>query len=388
MTLILALAVLILCGCLSSAYKFSDSAVAASGDQQLLADKEIKAAMGKRLEVDMRIGGSIVIEGWNQELVAVKVYDGGRECLDCSVQINETPSGVHIFSGDTARNRNHSNSLRLEIKVPQRFNLDLHTAGGGFTIENVEGSIQGKTMGGGLKLTNLRGELDLTTMGGAISLTNSEVNGRVKTMGGEVLLQDVRGDVEGVSMGGNVIYKNVTGRNGETTGEEVHIKTMGGDIKVETAPAGAEVLTMGGDIMIGSASKFINAKTMGGDINLSAIDGWVKATTMGGDIFVNLLGEASGGRHDVELTSYSGDITLTVPANLSMNFDISLAYTKNREGDYKITSDFEMQQRESADWVYDEGSPRKYIYGTGSVAGGANRIKIKTINGNVIVKKG
>ncbi|MBC7911086.1 MAG: DUF4097 family beta strand repeat protein, partial [Pyrinomonadaceae bacterium] len=134
-------------------------------------------------------------------------------------------------------------------------------------------------------------------------------------------------------------------------------------------------------------SRFAKVKTMGGDINIESVDGWVNATTMGGDISVSMLGN-SGGRHDVELTSYSGDITLTVPANLSMEFDISLAYTKNREGRYRITSDFPLQQREDAEWTYDKGDPRKYIYGTGSAAGGANRIKISTINGNVRVKKG
>ncbi len=389
--LILALA-LLFCGCLSAAYKFSDSASAAAAtasEQQLPADKEIKVSMGQRLEIDLKTGGTLEIAGWNQELLTVKVYDGSSPCRACSIEVNETSSGVQISSSDGSRNGSiYSNSLRLEIKVPQKFNLDLKTNGGGFNIENIEGEIQGKTMGGKLALKNLRGELDLTTMGGDISLTGSDVNGRVKTMGGQVLLQDVRGDVKGVSMGGNVIYKNVTGRNGDTTGDEVHIKTMGGDIKVETAPAGAEVMTMGGDISIRSASKFVKAKTMGGDINLDNIDGWLNATTMGGDIFARVVGDASGGRHDVELTSYSGDITLTVPANLSVEFDISLAYTKNHEQDYRIISDFEVLKRESADWVYDQGSPRKYIYGTGSVAGGANRIKISTINGNVIVKKG
>jgi DUF4097 and DUF4098 domain-containing protein YvlB len=202
-------------------------------------------------------------------------------------------------------------------------------------------------------------------------------------MGGEVLLEEVSGTVTGSSMGGKVIQKKGAG---EGTGE-VKISTMGGELNIADAPAGAVLSTMGGDIHVASAKDHVKAKTMGGDIRIDAIDGWVHAETMGGDVQVRMTGDPSRGNREIELISLSGDIELTVPTNLSMNLDVELAYTKGRSGRYSIQSDFPLKTEETEEWDDDDGSPRKYIYGTGTVAGGQHRVRIKTINGNVILKK-
>jgi hypothetical protein len=67
--------------------------------------------------------------------------------------------------------------------------------------------------------------------------------------------------------------------------------------------------------------------------------------------------------------------------------DIELAFTEGHEGEYSITSDFPVKQEVSSEWEREEGSPRKIIHGTGTVAGGSNRVTIKTVNGNVTIKK-
>lgn len=252
-------------------------------------------------------------------------------------------------------------------------------------------------MGGDLTLQGLKGVVELKTMGGNISLTQSEVDGHLHTMGGKVLFQDVTGDINGSSMGGNVVYRNVRvmkkSDSGQTldkarsVGEEVHISTMGGDIRVEEAPEGANVSTMGGNIDIQSARHYAKAKTMGGDITIKAVDGWVNAVTMSGNVEVHVVGSGDEVKRDVVISSNSGEITLYVPANLSMEFDISLAYTKNSRQNYQIKSDFPVQIRATDEWSQSEGTPRKYIYGTGSYQGGKHRIKITTINGNIVIKR-
>ncbi|MEK6570385.1 MAG: hypothetical protein AABZ61_03385, partial [Bacteroidota bacterium] len=184
-------------------------------------EKEFKVAMGKRLDVDLKTGGSIDISGWDKELLTVKVYLRGTDKEESKVEFNEDPSGVQIYSHYAKKRRSHSTDVRLEIKVPNRFDLDLHTMGGGISIAGVEGEINGKTMGGKLELTGLKGRVDLSTMGGGITATNSELDGKVSTMGGEVLIQDVKGNLKGSSMGGKVIYKNITNPESELTRGEV-----------------------------------------------------------------------------------------------------------------------------------------------------------------------
>ena len=348
-------------------------------------EKRFNVKSGQTLFIDLETGGNISITGWQKDEVLVEVDFDDEDYYD--IEIEKTGGGVEI-SSEMDNGWGHRHAPDFDIKVPRKFNLEMQTMGGSIEIDNIEGEIEGLTMGGELELTNLRGEIALKTMGGDITCRDSELDGYVSTMGGEVLMENLVGDVKGSSMGGAVIYRNVTSRDGKSTGDVVDISTMGGSISVSVAPEGAKVHTMGGDIHIKSAEKFVKAKTMGGDIEIDEVDGWVRATTMGGDIEVSMVGDPDRGERHVTLTSMSGDIELKVPAGLSMDFDIELAYTKGHEGDFDIHSDFDMEIERTREWDRDNGSPRKYIYGTGSIKGGNHRIRIKTINGHIYLKKG
>ncbi len=354
--------------------------------------QELQASPGQTLKLDLDAGGSVKITGGSSG-VSVSHSVSGRDAQSCRVEVEKTADGVEIKSRWAGRRREQSANVELEIRVPSRFNVELDSMGGSLQIEGVEGTFRGKTMGGGLTLRHVKGEARLRTMGGAIELTDSELDGSLKTMGGKVLFENVVGDVKGSSMGGNVRYKNVVRRGGdvaspasvggkEATPETVQISTMGGDIDVDEAPEGAALHTMGGNIRVSGASRFVSAKTMGGDIDIDSVDGWVKATTMGGDLDVEVTG--SGG--DVVLQSMSGNITLVVPSDFSMQLDLEIAYTRNSSRSYEIITDVELQRSDTKEWDHDHGSPRRYIRAKGSVEGGNNRVKLRTINGNIEVK--
>jgi DUF4097 and DUF4098 domain-containing protein YvlB len=200
------------------------------------------------------------------------------------------------------------------------------------------------------------------------------------------MLVHVTGGLSGSTMGGRV-----TRRGGEATatgGGPVSMHTMGGEIDLDRAPAGADLQTMGGDIHLGSSGGPVKAHTMGGRILLDSVDGAVRATTMGGDVHVRMVGDPSRGDRSVEITSMGGDIELIVPAGSSMDVDAELTYTRDREGRYQVRSDFPLRQSVSPDWETGHGTARKTIHATGSVNGGRNRVKIRTINGDVRIVKG
>ena len=125
---------------------------------------------------------------------------------------------------------------------------------------------------------------------------------------------------------------------------------------------------------------------MGGIITVEEVDGWAKASTMGGNINAVIVG--SRGRHDVHLSSEGGSITLTLPRDLSMEFDITLGYTQHSKRSYEIKSEFPLKVRKTETWDYESSPPKKYVYGEGSVGGGQHRIKIETTNGDVHVIRG
>ncbi len=349
-------------------------------------EKEFKIGSGKKLKVDLNTGGDIDIRGWDKDTYQIRAK-ATDDLDDYRIDYDESSRGLEIdvtsmgYSG-------HRNNVALYIKVPNKTNLELETMGGDVKIDNIAGDIEGETMGGDLEFSNLEGAIEFTTMGGDIHVSDSHLEGEVKTMGGRVELNRVAGNLRGSSMGGDVVYSGTKTSAKSSTDEEVRISTMGGAIRVDAAPAGAEVSTMGGEIRIRSAARYVKAKTMGGDINLDEVDGGAKASTMGGDIIVKMVGDPSKGNRDVDLSSMGGDIELTVPVNLSMEFDIKLTYTKNSRRSYKIDSDFPIKLDQKDDWDYSEGTPRKYIFGTGKTGDGKYKIKIETINGDIRIRKG
>ncbi|MCP4582931.1 MAG: DUF4097 family beta strand repeat protein [candidate division Zixibacteria bacterium] len=368
-------------------------------------EESFEISPGELLEMDLETGGSIAIVGWDKNEVSVKVYLSGRDWEDCEVEFDKKSSGLEIISRYDSYRRNKNARVEFEIQVPNKFDLDLETNGGTIELDNIEGNLQGKTLGGSLDFQNLtgdlyfrtnggsidcsniKGEADLKTNGGSITCSDSEINGRAHTNGGSVRMRNVAGDFKCTTNGGRVIYDNDEDFKGKSSNDVIRIKTMGGSIDVVEAPLGADVHTNGGDIEIKSAGEFVKAHTNGGDIYIGQVDGWVDVDTYGGDITVAVTGDGTESGKDIEMRSNNGEIELTLPANFSGEFDIELAYTKRGRRQYKIISDFDLKTRESDDWDYDRGSPRKYIDGTGVVGDGKNKVRITTINGDIIIKK-
>jgi DUF4097 and DUF4098 domain-containing protein YvlB len=358
--------------------------------------KSFKMKPGRTAIFDLESGGSVTIIGWDKSEVEVTYYETGRG-HDHVIEISELDGDVFIGSEMEMRS-GRSKSLEFELRVPHEFNVEFESMGGSLEIQEVEGKFSGSTMGGAIVLKKVTGVARLTTMGGEIEVVGCDIDGFLKTMGGEVLLEDVVGDLDASSMGGDVRYVNVRDRDGDVrapgrlssrgiTKDTVTITTMGGDIEVDDAPAGAAVHTMGGDIEVYNAEKFVKAKTMGGDIEIEIGDGWVRATTMAGDIDVSVLEGLGEGDKGVELESYSGDITLQIPSGLGLELDLTIAYTKNSRKNYRIECDWDLDIEVSKEWDYDNGTPRKRIHGTGVVGDGKIPITIETINGNIYVEE-
>ena len=383
-------------------------------------EKTFDLKMGGNLEIDLDVGGDITIEGWDRNEVVVKAKITGKHRDDVELDFDKDKSGLEVSAG-IDRHGTKRASCDLYIMVPAKFDIEFETVGGDVSIKGVEGEISGQTMGGDVDFEGLNGHLAVTTMGGDIFVLDSEVDGKVKTMGGDIEIRDVKGDLKGSTMGGDVTYRNVTRSDGgsveeimistmggdlsldyagksikaKTYGgdidvaraEKVNVTTMGGDISIQEAPVGAKVKTMGGDIEIGTVGEYVDAETMGGDITVDEIDGWVKAITMGGDVEVTMTGDPDKGKRNVEIKSMSGDVDLTVPKGLSMEFDIEIQWTKDADRKPKIVSDLDIDIEETKEWKKKHGQKRKYIYGTGKAGGGKHLIKIRTINGDVTIKE-
>jgi hypothetical protein len=100
-----------------------------------------------------------------------------------------------------------------------------------------------------------------------------------------------------------------------------------------------------------------------------------------------MVGNPSAAERDITLESLSGDVILIVPADFSMDVEIKLAYNKQVNKEFQIFSDFNISERKNKEWSYSDGMRKKYIYGKGEINGGKNKIILKTVNGNIYLKK-
>jgi len=356
-------------------------ALFAAPSQAQNVDRTISVKSGGLLTMNIETGGDIEIRGWDRSEVHVLAEIDGRDSERIDFQVSETSRGVAIRSEYRSRRGRSSSNVQVVVRVPREYGLDVETMGGDLTVVDVSGRLEGSSMGGDLVLSGLAGIVQMSTMGGDVTLSDSEVDGKVSTMGGDVDLRNVTGTVNGSTMGGDVSYNNVRSPRTEK-GETVTVETMGGDIEIDEALFGANVKTMGGDIEINKAAVFVRAETMGGDITVREIDGWIELETMGGDIEAHMTGGTSGDRH-VDMESKGGDITLTVPRGLAMTFDIEVILDDDDE--YRIESDFDLNinvDEKDSRW---RGGGR--VHATGSTGNGANRIRIKTYDGKVVIRE-
>jgi len=360
-------------------------------------EKEIEVDPGQRIELEMKHGGSLEVTAWDQDLVRIVIFDEHRNLSDYDIEAESTRYGVR-FSAELDDRRENYTDLTVELTVPREFDIETSSAGGHIQIEGVTGEFEGRTGGGGITLVNVEGEADLSTGGGRIEILESNLDGRVSTGGGGALVRDVVGNVKVSSGGGIVSYENVRDRDGDLRGPgriraegvsdgTILYNTAGGGIKLKSAPEGAIVNTGGGDIRIRGAERFVKASTGGGDIEIEVGDGWVAAGTGAGDIEVTVTDGFGDGEDGIDLSTGHGRITVTLPADASVTFDLDLMYTRNSRRDYDIDSDFELDLEHTKDWDSRRGSPRKHIYGTASINGGRHKVIIDSVNGDIRIRK-
>jgi hypothetical protein len=383
----------------SSAKKTSDDATTTTTTGQSEFERSVTASPGERLTLDLDTGGEVAVTGWNESRVRIRVRLDGDDWRDESVAIGRDEDGVYVRS-TYASHGSHSSSDDFEIQVPQRFDVRLRSAGGGFTASGIEGTLHGHTGGGGIELTQIKGHAELSTGGGDIRVSDANLAGWVTTGGGTVRLSRVQGGLRGSSGSGPVVYTDASteGDKGDLADTRVeddgsvthvsssgvtHITRAGGDISLDEAPAGAEVSTGGGRVKVGRATGNVRAATGGGDIEVGPVAGSVTATTGAGDVRVTLAKTSSD--QDVSVRSGTGRVRIELPANYDGTLDLETAYTEDFGRATRITTpgEWTVKRESTTSWDDREGTPRRYVRVSGTVGKGGGLVRVKTVNGDI-----
>ena len=404
-------------------------------------ERTLDAKPGERLSLDLDTGGEVVIHGWNEPRARIRVRLGGVNWRETRVDVDRVGDGLRIRSEFDVSLTNTSTRHEFELWIPRQTDVDLRSAGGGLTIEHLEGRISGHTGGGSIHIQDMKGRSSFSTGGGNIRVSDSDMSGSISTGGGMVVLSAVSGGLRGSSGSGPVVYaegasgqrsygargarggqqdRDVTadvgtmtitgdrittrGRSGQTIGSSktvtdgstmtvgstrgrLHISKAGGPITLDAAPDGGTIHTGGGDVTVGTTGGDVTVTTGGGDVEIRRVTGSATVSTGSGDVRITVVDE-NGEAHEIEASSGHGTIEVTLPRSLDARVELEAAYTEGFGRRSRVESEWSLEQSESRDWESPNGgTPRKFVRATGVLGNGRGLIRIKTVNGDVVLKR-
>ena len=256
--------------------------------------KTFDVSAGGQLIVETDIG-SISITTGSGDRVEATVTASGNNAERFKAGFSQDGDTVTI-TGDYEKSSlwgwNNNPKVRFEITVPERFDVDLKTAGGSITVADLDGEVRAKTSGGSLNFGNIDGPVYGRTSGGSITLEGGTATADVRTSGGSISIGNVGGEVSAKTSGGSIKIASARG--------SVDAETSGGSIKVEEVMGTINASTSGGSI-----TAYISEQP-GADCRLTTSGGGVTAYLADG-ISVDIDARASGGKvqSDFEVDSAS-----------------------------------------------------------------------------------
>lgn len=245
--------------------------------------KSFDVSWGGKLFIDTD-KGSIIVETHNSEEIEVEMLLTAKtndeeyaEKLFNSFKVEYDHNGSDLnivgkFKGGKSWLSNlfggsKSNKLRVKfiLTVPEKYNVDLNTSGGGISVGDLEGFVEARTSGGGLKFGNITGDIDGKTSGGGITIGECKGNIDIKTSGGGIKIKKCEGTVDARTSGGGITVNEVYGTiDASTSGGSVYASIT------EQPNKDCSLTTSGGGITVKLASNigvYLDAKTSGGSVH-------------------------------------------------------------------------------------------------------------------------
>ena len=238
-----------------------------SNDLDVIMEKSFPISEGKDLHVKGQ-SGDIVVTTWDKAEVYFKILgnEKARDRFEFNFDNNDSYVELVAESKGTFSNWFGGASLRIEVKVPKKFNTHLHTSGGDIKLTDVEGEHQLKTSGGDIECKNFIGNLDASTSGGDIDLYGGNATITAHTSGGDIML-DYSGENLGIDLstsGGDIMAKLPSEFNAS-----MEISTSGGDVSCNLTMNNATKIS-GHKLIadLNKGGKKFYAHTSGGDIDV------------------------------------------------------------------------------------------------------------------------
>lgn len=214
----------------------------------------------------------------------------------------------------------------LDVRVPRNSILRFEGTNIAVTVDGIHGSTDIEVVNGDVAASNLRGTISIETVNGDID---------TRSLSGRISLETVNGDID----------------DADSEGPRLSLNTTNGDIDTTTRSLRISADTVNGDI----------------DIEAGALDE-LKVATVGGDLDARVALNPNG---EIEITSVSGRIELSLPQTTSARFNVQTA--ANGRIDNGL-SDAKPERRNR----YVNSQELDFI-----LNGGDGDVSISTVSGNV-----
>jgi len=262
-----------------------------------------------RLEVH-NVRGRVQIRTWDKNQVDVhgtlgegSQFDISGAGADVVVRIKNSDKGSWSWWGNSGPRED----TLLEIMVPKGISPEVHAVSADVDIAGLDGSrtVNVETVSGDLRLDARAERYDLKSVSGDMRCTGGAKRARFESVSGDVTAEGLQGEIGVETVSGD-------GHLGATTISELKMNSVSGDMAVTgaLAPRGRiKAETMSGDVRVelsGDVSAAIDAETFSGEIRSDF--GTVDREEHGpGE---RLRAKSGGGTGEVELKSFSGDVTI------------------------------------------------------------------------------
>lgn len=336
--------------------------------------------------------GSVVVRGGQQQGInyVAHIRFGTSSEEEARRQFEEYKVTAYV-RGDTAwivgdwqgRRQPRHCSSEFSVMVPREMTLvKLETEGGSVDATGVAGHVEADSGGGSIHVDDIGNGVSAETGGGSISVGTVSGELGLHTGGGSIDVRQANGKVIAETGGGSVeIHSGAQGAVVETGGGSIGVQHASGKVKASTGGGSVEladiegpvdVNTGGGSIHLTSAKGHVHAETGGGGIQLMGVPSATAETGAGG-ITVKLV-NTGGERHDSDLETSAGDITVYIAPDVALNVWASV----DMGSGHHITSDFpDIHIHSEGDW----GS--KSYSAEGKLNGGGPTLKVHTSSGDI-----
>jgi len=267
--------------------------------------------------------GTVKVIGWNKDKVAIsgQLDDKAEELI-----FEQRGAQIVIKVEYPNMERWTSSGTDLIVKAPKNLRLDLASISSDFSLSNLHGGVEAKTVSGDIDGDELTEQVELSTISGNVTtkdltgkISLSSVSGDIddKNSNGRLQLQSVSGEVEVNTKAAEVFVNNVSGSTDLRLDEvlELRISTVSGDVEAKLHLKDKGLLkasSVSGDVELefqqGVDANFRLKSNVGGDLVNKLTDDEAKHPKYGPGAKLNF--QTGQGNASVSANSVSGNIVV------------------------------------------------------------------------------